>query len=79
MNESFTDSSQGSSNKKENVTTLKYVNELGLIKAFFKLNILKNPDITVGYNIFGFDDKYIRIRTDIYRYNDNEIDELEKL
>lgn len=34
-----------------------------MIKAFFKLNILMNPDIVIGYNIFGFDDKYLRIRT----------------
>lgn len=26
-----------------------------------------NPDIVIGYNIFGFDDHYIKIRTDIYR------------
>ncbi len=28
---------------------------------------LYNPDITVGYNIFGFDDRYIRIRTEKYK------------
>ena len=33
----------------------------------------------MGYNIFGFDDKYIRTRTDIYRNIDQEIDRLEKL
>jgi hypothetical protein len=28
--------------------------------------IYENPDITIGYNIFGFDDKYIKIRTNYY-------------
>ena len=34
-----------------------------MLKAFFKLNIMMNPDIVLGYNIFGFDDRYINIRT----------------
>jgi len=41
--------------------------------------ILYNPDVTVGYNIFGFDDKYIRYRTNIYKIEDNEIESLELL
>ncbi len=43
---------------------------MGLLKGFFKLNIYMNPDIVIGYNIFGFDDKYIRIRTQIYKNED---------
>jgi DNA polymerase elongation subunit (family B) len=43
-----------------------------MLKGFFKLLIFENPDITLGYNIFGFDDKYIRIRTDIYRNYDKK-------
>ena len=30
-----------------------------MLKAFFKLNIYMNPDITIGYNIFGFDYEFI--------------------
>lgn len=62
----------------EGVTVLRYENELGLLKGFFKLMIWKNPDITLGYNIFGFDDRYIKIRTDIYRLHDKMVDYLEK-
>lgn len=62
----------------EDVTVLRYENEIGLLKGFFKLMICKNPDITLGYNIFGFDDKYIKIRTDIYRFHDKTINYLEK-
>lgn len=55
----------------EGVKVLQYENEIGLLKSFFKLMIYENPDITLGYNIFGFDDRYIRIRTDMYRIHDN--------
>ena len=64
--------------KQEGVKSLMYETELSLLKAFFKLMIMKNPDFTLGYNIFGFDDRYIRIRTDIYRHVDPDIDDLEK-
>ena len=37
-----------------------------------------NPDITIGYNIFGFDDRYIKVRTDIYRFHDPDINYLER-
>ena len=51
---------------------------MGLLRGFYKLFIYENPDITLGYNIFGFDDKYIKIRTDIYRINDPILSSLER-
>ena len=44
-----------------------------------KLMIYENPDIVLGYNIFGFDDRYVKIRTDIYRAFDEEISTLEAM
>ena len=41
--------------------------------------IYENPDVVIGYNIFGFDDRYIKIRTDIYRSFDHEVTYLEEL
>ena len=58
---------------------MRYKNELGMLRGFFKLMIYENPDIVVGYNIFGFDDRYIKIRTDIYRNVDKGIEELERM
>ena len=50
----------GYCDKIENVTVIQYKNEFDLLCGFFKLLIKENPDVTLGYNIFGFDDKYIR-------------------
>jgi DNA polymerase elongation subunit (family B) len=35
---------------------------LKLLIAYFKFNIYHNFDITTGYNIFGFDDRYLHKR-----------------
>jgi len=48
------------------VQVFRYKYELDLLKAYFKFLIHYNPDITIGYNIFGFDDIYIRNRVKIY-------------
>lgn len=57
----------------------KYKYELDLLKAFFLKMIKINPDYTIGHNIFGFDDKYINSRVNIYKLVDPEIEILERM
>lgn len=54
-----------------------FEDEISLLKAYFSMVIMLNPDIVIGYNIFGFDDNYIRQRTNIYKYFDEELQMLE--
>jgi DNA polymerase elongation subunit (family B) len=44
---------------------------------FYELMFAFNPDIVIGYNIFGFDDNYLKIRSDMYKINDDLIKDLE--
>ena len=44
-------------NATEPVKTFK--SEKDMLKAWFKWTVQENPDILVGYNIFGFDEKYL--------------------
>ena len=51
------------------ITFCKYLdynkNEIELIYAFFDLIKKHKPDIVTGYNIFGFDEKYIFERAEL--------------
>ena len=63
----------GPCNEIAGVQVFRFQTEIQLLKAYFALLIKYNPDITTGFNIFGFDDKYIRTRTNIYKQCDEEL------
>ena len=41
------------------ITVHSYKTEKAMILAWFEWMVLKNPDILIGYNIFGFDEAYL--------------------
>ena len=41
------------------ISVMGYADELSLIKAWFEWMGRKQPDVLIGYNIFGFDSKYV--------------------
>jgi len=41
------------------ITIHAYKTEKAMILAWFEWMILKNPDILIGYNVFGFDESYL--------------------
>ena len=43
----------------EGITLHTYADEKAMIKGFFTWIVSKNPDILIGYNVFGFDEKYL--------------------
>ena len=49
----------GSCDPIEGVVVESYNNEVAVLKAWTKLLIKMNPDVLTGYNIFGFDYKYL--------------------
>lgn len=54
----------GSCDPIEGVTVESYDNEVAVLLAWTKLIQRENPDIMTGYNIFGFDFKYLKERAD---------------
>lgn len=43
----------------EGITLHTYADEKAMIRGFFSWIVGKNPDILIGYNVFGFDEKYL--------------------
>jgi DNA polymerase elongation subunit (family B) len=43
----------------DGITLHVYTDEKAMIKGFFSWIVDKNPDILIGYNVFGFDEKYL--------------------
>lgn len=43
----------------DGITLHVYPDEKAMIKGFFTWIVEKNPDILIGYNVFGFDEKYL--------------------
>ena len=56
----------GPTQKLDGITTIRVNNEIEVIEKFYELIKLHDPDVLIGYNIFGFDYDYIDTRiTDI--------------
>jgi len=43
----------------EGIALHTYADEKAMIAGFFSWIVAKNPDILIGYNVFGFDEKYL--------------------
>jgi DNA polymerase elongation subunit (family B) len=43
----------------DGITLHVFADEKAMIKGFFTWIVEKNPDILIGYNVFGFDEKYL--------------------
>jgi len=43
----------------EGIVVHEYEDEQGMIRGFFEWLAVLNPDILIGYNVFGFDERYV--------------------
>lgn len=61
------------------ITIHAYPTEEKMIEEWFRWLVLENPDILIGYNIFGFDESYLWKRAEILGCISDEVHGLTRL